>query len=55
MSCYFTNIFVHPAVIPAVCYFSVYADETQGGNQHALICSMARAETLEKGVKYVQI
>ena len=46
-SCYFTKIFVHLSVITAVCYFSVYTQQT-------FTCSKSTSETLEKGMKYAQ-
>ena len=48
----FTQIFVYLSVITAVYYFSVY--KLIGGPQQAYTCSNSSAETLEKGVEYVQ-
>ena len=47
MSCYLTKIFVHLSVISAFVNW-------QGGTQQTSTCSKSAAESLEKGVKYVQ-
>ena len=54
MSCYFTKIFVHLSVISAVCYFSVYKLKGWDTKNIYLFIYKSSAETLEKGVEYVQ-